>query len=48
MATSMGHLDQERQGLQSTKAKALDRIMQQELSPDVKQDVSHPHHNQQL
>ena len=38
MATSMGHLDQERQGLQSTKAKALDHIMQQELSPDVKQD----------
>ena len=36
MATSMGHLDQERQGLQSTKT--LQQILAEDLSKDVKED----------
>ena len=38
MATSKGHLDQERQGLQSTKAKALQHFLQQNLTDEVRQD----------
>ena len=36
LATSMGHLDQEHQGLQSTKPKALQHLLHQELDPDIK------------
>ena len=38
IATSMGRLDQEHQGLQSTKSKALQHILHKELNPDVKND----------
>ena len=39
MATAMGHLDQERQGLQSTKNKALDFILarrMQSIRPNIR------------
>ena len=38
IATSMGHLDQEHQGLQSTKTKALNHILQNETNADTKAD----------
>ena len=36
LATSMGRLDQEQQGLQSTKPKALQHLLRQELDPEIK------------
>ena len=38
LATSKGHLDQERQGLQSTKTKALNHLLLQNLTDDVRKD----------
>ena len=45
LATSKGHLDQERQGLQYTKSRAFDFILQQELSKDIKDDHFPVQHN---
>ena len=38
LATSMGHLDQQQQGLQSTKQQALNFLLEQELHSDIKND----------